>query len=309
MIYTLTLNPAIDKTCEIQNFLAGEVNRIETIRVDAGGKGINVSKCLQRLGESSIAITLLGGESGKQLEKLIKDEDLSTIVLPISGQTRTNMKIVDLVKHQNTDINEKGPEISSMECKQIQDIIQNYVGEDAYLVLSGSIPRGVPSEIYRDIISYCNKKGVRVFLDADGECLRYGIEAGPYLVKPNISELSRLVGKDLTDINQIIDAAQMLLEKGIEKVVVSMGAEGALFIEKGRCVRALGLEVPVRSTVGAGDSMVAALVFGTKNQWPLEKQIRLAMAISAASVSCSGTQSPSKEMIDILKEKVKLEEV
>ena len=300
MIITVTLNPAIDKTVTISNFTAGEVNRIETLRSDVGGKGINVSKCLKELGCESTAAAFWGGEAGRSGEAQLQQSGVESLPVFIGGTTRTNMKIIDPEQGTNTDINEPGPQISPEELEQLIQKLDEKLNQGDILVLAGSIPAGISPDIYKELTIRYKEKGVKVFLDADGESFAEGIKASPYLIKPNIDELSRYAGEKITDIRGILKAVKPLLQSGIEKIVVSMGAQGAVFIQKGRILIASSLNVPVLSTVGAGDSMVAALAYGEEKGLDEKKTYKLSMAMGAASVMCSGTQAPKASTVESL---------
>lgn len=300
MIITVTLNPAIDKTVTISNFTAGEVNRIETLRSDVGGKGINVFKCLKELGCESTAAAFWGGEAGRSGEAQLRESGVESLPVFIGGTTRTNMKIIDPEQGTNTDINEPGPQISPEELEQLIQKLDEKLNQGDILVLAGSIPAGISPDIYKELTIRYKEKGVKVFLDADGESFAEGIKASPYLIKPNIDELSRYAGEKITDIRGILKAVKPLLQSGIEKIVVSMGAQGAVFIQKGRILIASSLNVPVLSTVGAGDSMVAALAYGEEKGLDEKKTYKLSMAMGAASVMCSGTQAPKASTVESL---------
>ncbi len=300
MIITVTLNPAIDKTVTIPDFTAGEVNRIETLRTDVGGKGINVSKCLKELGCDSIAAAFWGGDAGRGGEAELQKAEIGSLPIFIEENTRTNMKIIDEVQGQNTDINEPGPLIKQNELEQLIRKLDENLKDSDILVLAGSIPKGIGTNIYRSLTARYKAKGVKVFLDADGESFAEGIKAAPYLIKPNIDELSRYAGEKLTDIRSILKAVKPLLQSGVEKIVVSMGAQGAVFIQKGRIFIASSIDVPVLSTVGAGDSMVAALAYGEEKGLSVHQTYKLSMAMGAASVMCSGTQAPKAITVESL---------
>ncbi len=300
MIITVTLNPAIDKTVTIPNFAAGEVNRIETLRSDVGGKGINVSKCLKELGCESMAAAFWGGDAGRSGEVQLRESGVESLPVFIEETTRTNMKIIDEAQGQNTDINEPGPLIKQEELEQLIRKLDESLKEGDILVLAGSIPKGISPDIYKELTARYKEKGVKVFLDADGESFAEGIKAAPYLIKPNIDELSRYAGEKLTDIRSILKAVKPLLQSGIEKIVVSMGAQGAVFIQKGRIFIASSIDVPVLSTVGAGDSMVAALAYGEEKGLDEKITYKLSMAMGAASVMCSGTQAPKAVTVESL---------
>ena len=309
MIFTLTLNPAMDKTVVIENFTPGAVNRIKSLRVDVGGKGINVSKCLKSLGCESTAAAFWGGAAGQRGIDFLRKNGIGSLAVTVPEDTRTNLKIIDPIRHENTDINEPGPTISEENLAELTEKLDAAIAPGDILILSGSIPKGCPSSIYRDLIERYQGKGAKVYLDADGENFRLGITAAPTLIKPNIDELNRHLGAELKDVPEIAAAAKEFLKLGIEEVVVSLGGDGALLVKEGLCLKAEGLKVPVQSTVGAGDSMVAALACGAEKGLSDEQQLKLAIAISAASVMCSGTQAPERETIEILYRQVKIREV
>ena len=309
MIFTLTLNPAMDKTVVIEDLTPGGVNRIQSLRVDVGGKGINVSKCLKALGWGSTAAAFWGGTAGQRGIDFLREQGIGSLTVAVSEDTRTNLKIIDPIRKENTDINEPGPTITEAQMAELIQKLDEAIAPGDILILSGSIPKGCQPTIYRDLTARYRSRGARVYLDADGENFRRGIEAAPTLIKPNIHELNRYLGKDLTQVAEIAAAAREFLALGMEEVVVSLGEDGALLVKEGLCLKAEGLKVPVLSTVGAGDSMVAALAYGAERGMGDDRRLKLAIAISAASVMCSGTQAPEKETIEALYQQVTIREV
>lgn len=305
MIYTVTLNPALDKTVEIPGMALDTVNRITEMRTDPGGKGINVSKVIAKLGGESCAVGILGGGSGKMLEKLLEGEPFATRFRFVEGQTRTNLKIIDREGHTNTDINEPGLTVTAAELDALLRELLAELRLGDIVVLAGSLPKGAPQDTYRSWTAACKKAGARVFLDADGALLAEGIKAAPYLIKPNDDELSRLAGKKLETLEELTAEGRKLLERGIERVVISLGGRGALYLRKGSTIYAEGLRVPVGSTVGAGDSVVAALAYAEAQGLSEEEAVRLSIAAGAANVMCSGTQAAEREAVEALLPKVR----
>ena len=305
MIYTVTLNPALDKTVEIPGMALDTVNRITAMRTDPGGKGINVSKVIAKLGGESRAVGILGGESGKMLEKLLEGEPFATRFRFVEGQTRTNLKIIDREGHTNTDINEPGLTVTDADLDALLHELLAELRPGDIVVLAGSLPKGAPQDTYRSWTAACKKAGARVFLDADGALLAEGIKAAPYLIKPNDDELSRLAGKKLETLEELTAEGRRLLERGIERVVISLGGRGALYLRKSSTIYAEGLKVPVGSTVGAGDSVVAALAYAEAQGLSEEEAIRLSTAAGAANVMCSGTQAAEREAVEALLPKVR----
>lgn len=309
MVYTVTLNPAIDKTVVIPGFKAGSVNRIQSLREDAGGKGINVSKCLDNLGIKSVAAVIVGGTAGQQLIGMLNHLDISYLSTTVAEQTRTNLKIIDPEQGENTDINEPGPHVPVSKLTELRNLLGVIICPGDIVVLSGSLPKGADASLYKDWTNFFQALGALVFLDADGEAMREGIQANPYMIKPNDEELSRLLGKPMNSLEDLLQAGHSLLKAGIQEVVISLGSKGGLFLSKDGDYLAEALTVPVRSTVGAGDSMVAAMAYSKEKNLPREEQIRLAVAMGAASVMCDGTQAPEKELVWELAKQVKIQEV
>lgn len=292
MIKTVTLNAAIDKTVEIQDFHLGAVNRISKLQLDTGGKGINVSKVIQALNGESIAVGVLAGRNGEFIQADFKRRGIAHDFLFVQGETRTNLKVVDPVNSTFTDINEPGTAISEDELKQLEEKIFKDLGFHTSLVLSGSVPSSVPSSVYRQWLERARALGGKTFLDADGELLREGLKAKPFLVKPNLYELEHLVGHKLPRLADVAKAARNLLRQGVEVVVVSLGSEGALFAYQEQVIHAEALPIEVKSTVGAGDAMVAALALVPPGEDYLTRAVRWSIATSTAQVTTSGTQPP-----------------
>lgn len=305
MIYTVTLNPALDKTVEIPSLTVDSVNRITTMRTDPGGKGINVSKVIQKLNGESTATGILGGNTGRSICSALEQMKIRTDFRFAEGETRTNLKVIDPINHTNTDLNEPGITVSEEILDGLLEELLLKVHEGDIIILSGSLPKGAPKNTYFTWIKACKGAGAKVILDADRELLSEGLQASPHLIKPNHHELSELMGETLENPDELEKAARSLMKKyGISKVVVSMGAAGALYVTEQETIYAEGLKVPVQSTVGAGDSVVAALAVSEESGKSLEDTVRLSMACGAANVMCSGTQAAEYEVIASLMPKV-----
>ena len=305
MIYTVTLNPALDKTVEIPSLTVDAVNRITSMRTDPGGKGINVSKVIQKLGRASVAAGILGGDTGRAILSALTEMGLTTLFHFVEGETRTNMKIIDPDNHTNTDINEPGVTVSEEILEKLLEELLAKVTKEDIVVISGSMPKGSPKDTYYTWTKAFREKGAKVILDADGDLLKAGLKASPYLIKPNNHELGALTGRALETPEEIAEtAAELMKEYGIGKVVVSMGGDGAVYVTKDKTIYAEGLKVPVGSTVGAGDSVVAALAVSEEEGKTLEETVRLSTAVGAANVMCSGTQAAEYEVVETLLPKV-----
>lgn len=301
MIYTLTLNPSLDRTITVSNLIIGEViNRAEEVRDDPGGKGINVCRVLHRLGQESLALGFLGGYTGKWVRELLNQEGIRHDFLEIKGQTRINILIYDWSKNRRLKVNEQGPEISPSEVSQLQERIRRLHPLPEFLILSGSLPPGVPVDIYRKIILLVKSYGVKTVLDSEGLPLSLGVEGRPYLIKPNRQETEGLLGKKLRTRDDFLNAAFTLRRQGIEVVSISRGARGAILVCSQGCWEAVPPPVSVRSTVGAGDSFLAGLVLSlTENKDPAEA-LRFAVAAGTASVLSPGTGLCEREQVEKL---------
>lgn len=304
MIITVCMNPAIDKTVEIDQLVAGGLNRIQKVEYDAGGKGINVSKTIHELGGESIATGFLGGNAGKTIEAVLREKEIGCDFVYVDGETRTNTKVFEKTGAV-TELNEPGPVISEEKLEKLLDKLEGYAKEDTLFVLSGSIPKGVDKAIYGKIITLVHKKGAKVLLDADGELFRKALPANPDIIKPNRVELEEYAGLDAAaSKEELKKLAEKFLQQGIENVAVSMGKSGAMFLWNGYEAECPALCVKAHSTVGAGDAMVAALAFAWESKLDREETIRLCMAASAGAVTTIGTKPPSKELVEELKKLV-----
>lgn len=305
MIYTVTLNPALDKTVEIPSLTVDSVNRITAMRTDPGGKGINVSKVIRKLGRESTATGILGGNTDRAICAALEAMKIKTAFRFVEGETRTNLKVIDPVNHTNTDLNEPGITVSEEILNGLLAELLSKLRKGDIVVLSGSLPKGSPVNTYGTWVNACKKAGAKVILDADGELLVNGMQASPYLIKPNNHELSALTGETLKTPDALKKAARSLMQKyDIARIVVSMGGAGALYLTEHETIYAEGLKVPVKSTVGAGDSVVAALAAAEESGKSLADAVRLSAACGAANVMCSGTQAAEYAVIKELMPRV-----
>ena len=309
MIVTVTLTPALDKTVILPGFRVNEVNRIQSIRLDPGGKGINVSKGLRALGVDSLATGILGGDTGRYIERSLHEIGIACDFVWTDRETRTNLKVIDPVLHTNTDINEPGAPVSADVLETVYRKAEAAVQPGDIVVFAGKAPPEAPDTVFADWTVRLRERGVRVYLDADGELLIQGAKACPTFIKPNDAELSRLVGRSFSDVKEMAAAARMLTETGIETVVVSLGGDGALLVTRNIILRGYGLKVEVQSTVGAGDSMLAAFACAETRHMRFRDGCALAMAFSAAAVTTPGTQPAEPEVVEALLKQVVIEDM
>ena len=308
MIYTITLNPALDRTIWINATTPDDCNRIENEQMYAGGKGIDVSKVLTSFGVKNKALGFIGGFAGEELEGMLINEGIVCDFVRISGRTRTNIIINDMASGNQTLYNAKGPEISAYELMQIIHKVEDFE-QPEFVILSGSLPGGVNPEIYRKIIEISKSKGAKVVLDTDGEALRIGLQECPSIIKPNIHELSRIAGKQLDTLDSIIPVAQKMRVCDLEIVLVSMGCCGMLMIcDQGQYL-ARPPEVPVKNTIGAGDSAVAGFIYGLKTTDDLKEALRYSVASGTATILQTGTAVCKQEDFRSLLDQIVIEEV
>lgn len=310
MIVTVTMNPAIDKTIDIEKMEQGGLNRIQHVEYDAGGKGINVSKTIRQLGGKSIATGFLGGNAGKTIENVLKEQGIASDFVWVDGETRTNTKVVEK-DGTVTELNEPGPKITELQIAELTEkLVKKYADKDAMFVLAGSVPAGVDKDIYKILIEKLHEAGAKVLLDADGELFVKAVEAGPDIIKPNKVELEEYagVGRD-TSTEELAGLAKDMMKKGIETVAVSLGGDGAMMSGKDYQVKCPGLKVKAHSTVGAGDAFVAALAYSWDEKLELEEMIKTCMATSAGAVTTIGTKPPAREVVDALMKEVRVERI
>ncbi|MDL2317843.1 1-phosphofructokinase [Eubacteriales bacterium OttesenSCG-928-A19] len=308
MVLTVTLNPALDYTMKVSGFAVNAVNRVQRARMDPGGKGINVSKWVKALGGETVAIGIIRGRTGNMIRDALASEGIVTDFVTAPGETRTNIKIADPDGKTNTDINAQGDPVERDMLEAVSQRLTDRVRPGDIVVLAGRNPPGTPDDLLPTWIRLFQGKGAKVFLDVDDDALRAGLSAGPFLAKPNDAELSRLVGRALASPEDVAQAARTLLSGETARLVVSLGSRGALFLWENRTLYAGGLSVPVGSTVGAGDAMVAALAYSESKGLSLEEALPLAMASGAASVMQSGTQVADPAQVRKLAELVQYEE-
>jgi len=309
-IVTVTLNASIDQTAIIPNFTAGEVNRVAREQSDAGGKGVNVASFLADFGHAVAVTGVLGADNQELFLRLFADKKLIDRFIRVPGHTRVNIKVADDARHQVTDINFPGVDVPAETIAAVSATIDALAGEGAEVfILSGSLPTGVAPAIYRDIATRLKVRGCKVVVDTSGEALARAVEAAPDIIKPNIDELVGLLGCPLDDEAAIVAAARSLRTRGIGWVVVSMGGEGAIFVTADAAVRATSPPAPVKSTVGAGDAMVAGIVHASLQNLGVEDCARIATAFSLGALGEIGPHLPSPDVVDAFARQVTIRRI
>lgn len=306
LIITVTLNPAIDRTVSLDRLLVDKVNRVLHVQRDAGGKGLNVSKTIKALGGHSKAVAILGGRNGKWLEEEAESLGLDLLVVPTSGETRENIKLVDLTAKQYTDLNESGQPAEVGLEERLFSVVETATQSGDYLVLAGSALPGMEKDIFAKLSEKASSQGVKVILDIEGDYLKNALHTNPFLIKPNIDELEGLLGTKLAQTSDIVQAARALIAQGVEKVVVSRGADGLLWIDNTQVIEAKALKVEVKSTVGAGDAIVASLVKGLSEGLSPEAIVKKAVATATSVIMQSGSQTGNLSDLSELEARVSI---
>lgn len=306
MIYTITLNPALDRTISIDRIRDDVSNRILEEQSYAGGKSIDVSKVLKNFGVDNIALGFVGGFAGRELEGRLLNEGINSDFVHVSGETRTNIIIHENATGRQLAFNARGPEVKPDELMQLVEMVQNLQNPEI-VAIGGSLPPGISPEIYRKIITVAKRLKAKVVLDVDGSALKVGIQAKPDIIKPNIHELSELVGRELNELDEIRAAAREIGSSGVGTVLVSMGARGILMVKEGLECLAVPPNVQVRNTIGAGDSSVAGFIFGLIKGKDPKRSLMYAVASGTATTQSMGTALCQKEDFDNILPQVKLE--
>jgi 6-phosphofructokinase 2 len=313
MIYTITLNPALDYYLEVEDLDMDDANRVHAEALYAGGKGIDVSRAIRHLGGNSMALGFIGGHNGRILVDLLKREGVTSYFTPIKQETRRDIIISTKRPAAQTLLHAKGPTVSAVEWRCFLAHLRLLDLQDAYVVVGGSLPRGVPSDAYRQIITLVQRRGAKAVLDADGPCLRAGLTARPFAIKPNVHELQRALRRPLRTDADILRASASLHRTGVEIVIVSLGRRGLLVVG-GRGSRLLALRtipptVPVRSRVGAGDSTVAGFIFRLARGKAIEDCARFATACGTAATLAPGNQLCRLSDVQRILPKVRLKSI
>ncbi len=309
MITALSLSPAVDRIYMIDNFTPGSLYRVGNCIQSAGGKGINVSRVLKMLGARVRVLGFKAGHTGQWLEKSLEDLGAETGFIPVEGQSRTNNNIIDRVNGLETEILEEGPTIDNQAWEVFLRKFRSSLRDTKVLVCSGGLPRGLGADTYADLIREARKAGVKTILDSSGDVLKQGVEAGPYLIKPNLKELCTYFNRQFAADAQIVEACREILKKGVSIVVVSLGERGALLVSEEKVLKAHPVEVEAVNTIGSGDSMVAGISLGLAEELPLEECFRLGCACAASNTEFIEIGVIDKARVERIKREIAIYEL
>ncbi|SDO08638.1 fructose-1-phosphate kinase [Methylobacterium phyllostachyos] len=309
-IVTLTLNPAIDQTIVLDALEPGTVHRAREVRSHAGGKGVNVACCLADWGLPVAATGILGADNAAPFTQVLAEKGIADRFVRIPGETRTNLKLLDRRSGDTTDINLPGLAVTDSSLAEAEATLLDLSG-DAWVVLAGSLPGALPPDTYAALTRRLKARGARVVLDASGPPLAAALAAGPEAlpdaVKPNRHELEDWVGHALPTLDAVRAASTSLRDRGIPVVVVSLGAEGGLFLTPEGAVHAEPPATEVASTVGAGDALVAGLVAALQAGLDLDGTARLAIAFAAGKLTQVGANLPPRATVEALARAVRMQ--
>ncbi|MFU0828559.1 MAG: Tagatose-6-phosphate kinase [Lachnoclostridium sp.] len=309
MILTVTLNAAIDKRYVIEKLEPGQVCRVKECTYSAGGKGLNVSRVAAIAGEKVMATGFVGGHAGEYIVEALNEFGIQSDFVHINGESRSCINIYDETNHTQTELLEPGVVVSH---DDIEKMLKKYVEliDTCHIVaISGSVPKGVDSSVYKEMIRIAKDHSKKVILDTSGKLLEESITAKPFMIKPNMDEIRLLTGKDLKDQDDLVKAAIRLRDTGIQVVVISCGSEGSLIASEEGIYRAIVPKIDAVNTVGCGDSMIAGFAVGLSKGMSMAETIIFASAVSAANAMRMETGFFLKEDMEELLPKIKVEKL
>lgn len=295
MIVTVTPNPSLDRTVLVDELVRGAVHRSGDVRLDPGGKGVNVARTLAAADHPTVAVLPTGGAEGTALAELLEPENVSVVEIPVATATRSNLTVVE-TDGTTTKFNEAGNALSEFEVTELRRRAAESAAEASWVVASGSLPAGCPDDFYRHLAGVVHEAGARIAVDTSGAPLTHACRARPDLVTPNLDELAELSGRNLSTLGDVARVAREVQLDGVAAVLVSLGGDGALLVEGEGAWHATSSVNTVRSTVGAGDALLAGfLIEGGRGP----EALRRAVAHGAAAVELPGSRMPAPHDVRI----------
>ncbi|SDE43288.1 6-phosphofructokinase 2 [Pricia antarctica] len=305
-VITLTVNPVIDKSVSVAGISPNTKLRCSAPTYNPGGGGINVSRALKKLGSDSLCMYLAGGPTGHHLKQLLDHEGVEQLVVPIKGWTRDNLAVTDTSNNQQYRFGMPGPHVEKEEWEAILKQLEQYLKESDYLVASGKLSPGMPNDFYTQVAAIAQTKKARFVLDTSGEALIQASKSNIYIMKPNLGELSTLSGIDSISALELESIAKKFMDgHDCETLVVSLGAKGALLATKYEMEHVPTPTVLQKSTIGAGDSMVAGMIVSLLQGKTFSDMVKYGVACGAAATMHEGTQLCNKDDADKLYEWIK----
>lgn len=302
-ITSVTLNPALDQAMSTDQVALGELNRCRLDALDPGGKGLNASRVIARLGRATIALGFVGGTTGALIRARLDADGVPHDFDEVAGDTRINIMLYEWVSGRRTRLYPPGPVVDMNRLDALLERLAR-IAAGRTAILAGSVPPGVSHLVYRDLVLRLRSQGVRTLVDASGAPLESTLDASPDLIKPNVEEAGQVLGRAIRGDSEVLRAAEELRARGPRCVVISQGAEGAIGVDESGAWKAIPPQVEVRSTVGSGDSMMAGLAIALNEGRGLCEGLRLGTAAGAATAAVPGTQLGAPEYIQALLPKV-----
>ncbi len=303
MIFSVCPNPCLDVFYKVGALVEDDTNRVGSFTVSPGGKGVNAARVIARFCDDSYLVAPLGGCIGRCVKKMLEEEGVTSIFVEIDSETRVNTILHQTEKKKHVLIAVKGNRLSRKEVEKLHIALCKEFSP-VYMILGGSIPEGLPTDFYKNIIENYRGTSTKILVDADGEILKRAVEAAPFAIKPNKYELERLVGSPLLTVKEITGAAREILLKGVKVVLVSLGEFGVICVTKNEIFRAIPPKVNVKSTIGAGDALVGGFVYSLYTGKNLEEAVRFGVACGTATVMEEGTKLCSPKTVLSVLEKV-----
>lgn len=283
MIYTITLNPALDKTSIVDHLAINQISRILETTEEAGGKGFNVSRALSRSGVPNKAIGFIGGDTGEKLIEGLQTDGIDFIPVSVSGDTRVNQVFIT-VSSQSIKINAQGPKIRQEEYQSLTELVSELAQADDVWVLSGSLPMNVPSNVYADLTGIIHSKQGKVFLDSSGAAFQKGLNVQPDWIKPNLAEAQAVFSGGLTE----MDLLEQLQQLGVDGTILTMGSKGLMYANSAIRLKVVVPQIENENVVGAGDATVAGFIYGYANGFEPVECAKWAGAFGVAAAHASG---------------------
>ena len=299
VITTVTLNPAVDEAIAVEEIALGAINRCDLDAVDPGGKGLNASRVIARLGRRTIALGFVAGVTGGLIRARLDSEGVPHAFDDVPGLTRINVMVLERRLARRTRLYLPGPRVRAADLERLRARL-DALGRGETVVIGGSVPPGLEPGVYGELVGWLRGRGVRTVVDASGAALESALRAGPDLIKPNVEEAAALFGRELRGDDDVLMAARSLRELGAAHVVISQGAEGAIGVGADGAWKVRAPAVLVRTTVGAGDSMVAGLAIALDEGSGLAEGMRLGTAAGTATCAETGTRLGSREAVERL---------
>ncbi len=307
MILAITMNPAIDKVYSIDNFTVNKIFRTKAMTATAGGKGLNVARVARILGERVVASGFIGGGNGQFINNQLKTDGIESRFVPIVGETRICINLLDDVNGTSTEVLEPGPTITPDECRIFLERFGEIVADCDVVTASGSLPRGVPVDFYRELIRIARSEGKKFILDTSGECLKEGIKEQPYMIKPNQHELSQALGIKSSSKEDYIRALNRFKEIGICFPVITLGEKGCVAALPDGIYYFYAPPIKVVNVVGSGDSFVAGCAVALSRGMEPVEVIKLGMACGMANTQFFKTGMVSHELVDKFLKTIEIE--